>query len=251
MQIARVSLSWLPVAALALLVVALAGCASGGHNGPTSCDVACASCGCSSHGCGCGPAAPPSDLPKDPAPCMKYCKVWVPPVYRDVPRLTCQCGHACPVEKEVTETCFRTVCTPGKCYGCTTPDRDCEAVAVQVCPGGYRWQEVEGGCWRYCESKPSYKWCKKQVHEDGIEYCSNEPPQYHTEVVKTDKRVCDVTYEPSSYKTTWCKECYTPGHWEWVMKYDCDPCPPKEACCEPYTYCLGNKVTVGSTCCSR
>jgi hypothetical protein len=251
MQIARTFQRWMPVVAVVFAVVALAGCASGrsGCGSATSCDMACAPCrgACG----GCGPAAPPSDLPKDPALCMKYCRVWVPPVYRDVPRLTPVCGNPCRTEKLVTETCFRTVCTPGKCYGCTTPERDCEAVAVQVCPGGYRWQEVEGGCWRYCECKPSYKWCKKQVHEDGIDYCMNEPPEYRTEVVKTDRRVCDVVYEPPTYKTTWCKECYTPGHWEWRLEHACDPCPPKECCCEPYTYCIGQTFTNTSTCCGR
>jgi hypothetical protein len=228
---------------VALAVVTLAGCVSrgAGNSGSFNCDYTCA--GCSHHDCGCGPAAPPSDLPKDPNPCLKYCRVWVEPVYRDVPRLTCDCGHACKNERIVEETCFETVCVPGKRYGCTTPERDCDVTAVQVCPGGYRWREAEDGCWRYCECQPTYKWCKKQIHEDGIAYCMDEPPEYKTVAVKTERRVCDVDYTPSGYKTTWCKELYKPGHWEWVLKDDCSPPPCGPCCCEPYSYCLDKTVT--------
>jgi hypothetical protein len=167
---------------------------------------------------------------------MKYCKVWVPPVYRKVPRLERVCGGPRRTEKTVIETCFVTECTKGQRYGCTTPSCDCDEVAVQVCPGGYRWQQADDGCWRYCACEPRYKWCKKQVHEDGITYCGEIPPEYHTVPVRTEKRVCDTVYEPSSWTTVWCDECYQPGHWEWVSKYDCSAPAPSCDCCAPRTY---------------
>jgi hypothetical protein len=249
MAFARSFVRWVPVAVVALAVVLLGGCATSGGGcsnwtGGTSCDYTAPICGPSCHGC--GPAAPPFDLPKDPAPCLKYCRVWVPPVYRDVPRLEPVCGGPRQVDKVVDEVCFKTVCTPGKRYGCVTPGRDCEAVAVQVCPGGYRWQQVEDGCWRYCECNPTYKWCKKQVHEDGIAYCANEPPTYETVAVRTERRICDTVYEPSTYRTVWCKELYQPGRWEWVLKNDCSPEPCGDCCCEPLTYDMGTTCTRGA-----
>jgi hypothetical protein len=237
MQFARL----VPAVLVLLAVVALAGCASGGSGGGMNCDPSCPPCGLAVAGC--GPEAPPLDLPSDPAPCLKYCRVWVPPVYRDVPRLTPVCGGPRQVEKHVTETCFKTVCKPGQKYGCTTPSCDCEEVAVQVCPGGYRWQQVEGGCWRYCETKPTFKWCKKQIHEDGIDYCVDEPPEYEVVAVKTERRICDTVYEPPTYKTTWCKELYTPGRWEWVLKNDCSPAPCGDSCCKPLTYSISKTCT--------
>ena len=238
----RILVRFLPVVLVALAVVSLAGCAggTGGTRGST-----CDSCAPCSAGMGpCGPLGPPSDLPKDPFPCTKYCKVWVPPVYRKVPRLEQVCGGPRRTEKDVIETCFVTECVkPRQVYGCTTPSCDCDEVAVQVCPGGYRWQQAPDGCWRYCSCEPKYKWCKKHVHEDGITYCGEIPPEYRTVAVRNQKRVCDTVYEPGTWKTVWCEECYKPGHWEWRAVEDCCAPAPNCDCCAPRTYPISSRCS--------
>lgn len=242
MASARSFARFLPAAFAVLAVVSLAGCASSGGSSSTRGGLGCA---CSAGEGPCGPAAPPLGLPDDPAPCLKYCRVWVPPVYRDVPKIESVCGTPRTTDKTVIETTFKTVKIPGARYGCTTPSCDCDEVAVEVCPGGWKWQQVDG-CWRYCECPPKYKWCKKQVHEDGITYCADEPDQYKTVAVRREKRVCDTEYVPATTRTVWVKELYRPGHWEWVAKQDCCAKAPNCDCCRPYTY------TISSDCsCSK
>lgn len=225
-------MSRLVPAMLAVAAFVLSGCASGG--GGRCGGNACGPCGQAEGPC--GPKGPPLDLPQDPDPCVKYCKVWVEPVYRDVPKLVPVCGGTKNVLKDVTTTRFVTKATPGKCYGCTTPSCDCDETAVEVCPGGYRWQQQDG-CWKYCYCPPKYKWCKKQIHEDGISFCMEEPTTYETVAVRNTERVCDTQYTPPTYKTVWCKELYKPGHWEWVKHQDCSPAPSCD-CCKPHTYVL-------------
>ena len=95
--------------------------------------------GCQGSG-GCCDSSLPPDLPEDPQACTRYCKVWVPPVYKDVPKL-CQvrppCTRCVPDTQERPH--FNTVCTkPRECYTCVTPDKVCETAAVQTRPGGWR-----------------------------------------------------------------------------------------------------------------
>lgn len=227
----RPFVGWSAPVLLAAAALLLAGCSSSaGMRGNA--------CGRCSDGPGpCGVKAPPNDLPRDPNPKLKYCRVWVDDVYRDVPKLVPVCGCTKPVDTVVTETHFVTKATPGRCYDCTTPSCDCDETAVQVCPGGYRWQEIEG-CWKYAYCPPKYKWCKKQVHEEGISYCMEEPTTYETVAVRDQKVVRDYQYTPPGYKTVWCKELYKPGHWEWVAHDDCGPSPSCD-CCKPYVYRVG------------
>lgn len=102
------------LAAAALLV---GGCASGGGSRVRGVNA----CGTGTMTGPCSIKAPPTDLPQDPNPRLKYCRVWVPPVYRKVPKLVEVCGCTKPVDTEVTQTRFVTQATPGRCYGCTTP----------------------------------------------------------------------------------------------------------------------------------
>src|SRR5687768_4862546 len=159
---------WLTAAALVAALLAGPGCASTSGNACSGCPEPEPCC----------PTFADTDLPPDPDPCLEYCKVWVPPVYREVPRLERVCGCVKRVERIVDRTEFCTVQTkPARAYGCVTPSCECDEVAVEVCPGGYRWKQLPNGCWRYCDYPPKYRWCKKQVREEGIEYCMCEPAE--------------------------------------------------------------------------
>lgn len=195
--------------------------------------------GCASKPCSDGPCGPcnpnvlgsgaPRDLPADPDPCLKYCKVWVPPVYREVPKLVCKGGGMRSNTKTVMKTTFVTEEVPGECYPCKTPDCTCEKIAVEVCPGGYQWKQVDC-CWKYVYCPPSYKWCEKCVQEDGVTYCNQAPTTYRTKAVTCPTTRCDSEYVPPTYETVWVKELYRPGHYEWVAKHDCSPPPSCDGC---------------------
>src|SRR5688572_15769236 len=71
--------------------------------------------------CSGGPGQPP--FPQNPDPCSSYCLKWVPPTYREVPRV-CMTKPPCSRDYEVctANTCFREVVTPGVCKTVTVPD---------------------------------------------------------------------------------------------------------------------------------
>lgn len=189
----------------------------------------------------------PGDLPTDPDPCTKYCRVWVPPVYRDVPYVVEVCpARTVQVPEEGMETRYQEVCTkPRETYDVCTPDRRCDQVAVQTKPGGYVWKRDPcGDCWNYCYEPPTFQWCNKTVTEQGITYCTEIPPEYSVEVTHEPVTRCRTVYVPAQYETRWEKELFTPGRWEWQpskLCADCDcPAPGPEIPfralpCEPVT----------------
>jgi hypothetical protein len=181
--------------------------------------------GCSTPG-GCCDSTLPPDLPADPEPCARYCRVWVPPVYRKVPKL-CQVSPECyRCEPETVQRIrFREVCVkPCEQVACRTPDRRCEEAAVQVTPGGWRWKQDECGCWKYCYEPPCYQWCNKVVTEEGIDYCVERPPEYRTEAWWEDETCTRMRRIPPRYKIVYEEECYRPGYWQWVVQDSCTDC---------------------------
>lgn len=196
-------------------------------------------------GCGCGPCPVPcppcgltaTDMPKDPDPCAKYCRVWVPPVYRHVPRLEiARDGYMTSEQKTVMETRFveREV-KPARGYHVSSQPTSCTETAVELTPGGWRWQDAGCGCWKYCYTPPSYAWCSKTVKEEGISYCNEEPAEYETVAVTCPKKTCASRYVAPEYRSVWVKECVKPGHWQWVAKDDaCGTCQPHRG--EPRTF---------------
>ena len=166
---------------------------------------------------------PPSDLPENPDPCVKYCREWVPPTYRMRPRLCKKCcGRCVSVPETVMVTSATDVCTqcrPKRVRyggGCT-----CNETLVQTKPGGYRW-ETDGKCWHYCYRNPQYKWCNKCVQEDKIDFCYCPPPKWETHVTTVPVTRMRREYIPAQYEIEYCPELWTPGHYRW--KASCDPC---------------------------
>jgi hypothetical protein len=181
---------------------------------------------------GCCDSTLPPDLPEDPQPCTRYCKVWVPPVYRDVPRL-CQVRPPCTrcVPDTQVRPHFETVCVkPRECYTCATPNRVCETAAVQTRPGGWKWKADSCDCWSYCYEPPCHQWCNKVVTEEGIEYCVERPPEYRTEVTWQTEQCERTEYVPGEYKVVWEKELYRPGYHEWVAQPGCECCACPSPC---------------------
>jgi hypothetical protein len=225
------------VLATLVVVLALAGGCRCGPQMPVDCD------------CPCGGIDP--QLPADPNPCTKYCKVWVPPVYRDVPKVVQTCGcTVVQVPEKVQRVRFEDVCVkPRTCkIGCM-PGTKCEQQAVQVRPGGFRYVQDGPNCWKYCYVKPCYQWCNKVVYEDGIEYCAESAPEYKTVARTEEQTVYRNVYVAPETKVQWVKEVYQPGHWEWRATHDCcdcicdKPCPTIECLerkpCRPATPALG------------
>jgi hypothetical protein len=175
--------------------------------------------GCTNGWSGAGGArtgAMPADLPAIPDPTKKYCKVWVPPVYRKVPKVVV-CAPASMRTEEIVvnrTSAYEVMTKPAELRNGQTCGTDCEDSLVMVKPGGYRW-ETDGTCYQYKYRCPDYKWCAKKVQEDGIKYCYEIPAEYET-VASTEQvtklRDC---YVPATYKTVWVEQVYTPGHWEW------------------------------------
>ena len=197
-------------------------------------------------GCSTAPrhfTAIPSDLPADPETCTKYCKVWVPPVYRDVPRLVQKTpGRCVEVPETVCETRYREVCVRPRCqYEVETDGKRCEQAVVQTRPGGYKWKR-DGDCWRYCYEEPCFEWCNKVVTEEGIKYCMEVPPKYRVEVTHEPVTRYRTVYQEPEWCVEWDKEVYRPGRWEWQPTKECErcdcpaPCPPvqyKKSPCPP------------------
>jgi hypothetical protein len=208
--------------ALGVVLLVASGCASStreygeGCAGCPPCPMPCTPCGMN-----------PTDLPKDPDPCLKYCRVWVPPTYRYAPRLeVARPGCMVSEEKTVMHTTFseRQV-KPARGYWVSTEPSSCKQTAVEVTPGGWKWQDQGCGCWKYCYTAPTYNWCTKTVKEEGITYCNEEPAEYETVATTCPKKTCTSRYVPPQYESVWVKECVTPGHWKWVAKDDaCGTC---------------------------
>lgn len=190
----------------------------------------------------------PTDLPADPEPCTKYCKVWVPPVYRDVPVLQLE-KHGCTTEvpETVMEVRCREVCDRPACeYSVRTPGKRCEQAVVQTRGGGYKWKR-DGDCWRYCYEEPCFQWCNKVVTEEGIEYCMEVPAQYHVDVAMEPTTRYRTVRQPAEYGVRWVQEVYRPGYWEWQPTKECEycdcsaPCPSipiRKSSCPPLsTHC--------------
>ena len=203
------------VLGMLLALVVLAGCSSGPARLP-----------------GEGYGALPPDLPDDPQPCTTYCKVWVPPVYRDVPRLRQVKPGCLEMSKEqIVHTRFGEVCTkPRELVECRTPDKRCEEAVVQVRPGGYKWKRDQNGCWKYCYENPCYQWCNKVVTDEGIEYCTERPPEYKTVAWTEPATVCRQDYVPGEYEVEYVKEVYRPGYWAWKPCRDCENCDCPAPC---------------------
>jgi hypothetical protein len=205
---------------LAVAAAAFVGCSSSGSPSQGSCAVL------------------PPDLPNDPEPCTTYCRVWVPPVYRDVPKLV-QVKPPRMVTKEET-VCrlrFQEVCVkPRETKLCRTPGTRCESSVVQVRPGGYKWKptgEVDScgqECWSYCYEPPCYQWCDKVVTEDGIEYCAEIPPEYKTVAYREPVVECRQECAPGEYEVEWVKEVYRPGYWAWKPSKNCTDCDCPAPC---------------------
>jgi len=180
-----------------------------------------------------GPTLPP-DLPPDPEPGTTYCKEWVEPVYRDVPRLAMvrpPCTTTVP--ETVCRLRFEDVCVkPSTCRPCRTPDKACEMAVVQTKPGGYVWKQDGAGCWKYCYEQPCYQWCDKRVTEEGIEYCVEDPPEYRTVAYREETTEARQVCVPGEYAVEWCREVYIPGHWVWKATKDCGPCDVTAPCPE-------------------
>jgi hypothetical protein len=170
--------------------------------------------------------------------------VWVPPVYRKVPRIVPECAGCVEVPEVVERVRFAEVCVkPTEVRRIKTPDTRCEVAAVQQTPGGWKWKRTEGDCWKYVYEPPCYAWCNKTVGEDGIEYCAETPAEWKT-VAWTERSVCmRKEPTPTRYKTVWCDEVYEPGHYEWQASGICNgcvecnrcPCPemPRNEPCPP------------------
>jgi hypothetical protein len=187
--------------------------------------------------------APKPRYPDDPDPCATYCLVWVPPTYRDVPKLVCCQPETCGTERFFRRKIdFEEVCTPPcyekKCTPCRTHTEE----VVEATPARREWIKTSccgcdgAECYKPVVCPPTYKMCEKTVTEQGVEYCAYKPPQYdiveHVSTVCVDRPV----HNPGEYKVQWCKEEFQPGHWEWrrTMHCDCPTCPPKPNCgCGP------------------
>jgi hypothetical protein len=190
--------------------------------------VAFVAAGCCSSPC---TSTLPSDLPSDPALCASYCKVWVPPVYRERPRLVqtkAPCNETVPVP--MTELRVQQVCVkPVERKTVRLPGKRCEQAVVQTKPGGWKWRQV-GDCWKYCYEPPCYQWCNKVVEEEGIEYCTETTPEYQTVVTQEPVTRYRQEYVPGEYKVVYDQEVYRPGHWEWQVRKDCGGCECPAPC---------------------
>jgi hypothetical protein len=185
----------------------------------------------------------PVDLPANPDPTKKYCKVWVPATYRKVPKLV-QCAPGCEKSVDVTvmETTAREVLVRPCSRKCaTTCGTTCNEALVQVKPGGYRWEDC-GGCWQYKYRPPQYKWCHKTVKEDGIGYCLETPAEYETVVETRPVRKTRTEYVPPKYRVAYVNEVFTPGHYEWRAEGECACTPDRRRWSTPR---LQSKTTTG------
>ncbi|MDJ0521843.1 MAG: hypothetical protein QNJ90_07185 [Planctomycetota bacterium] len=221
---------------VAVTAIALAGC-SGSR--------------CEGEGCGVDQVrALNPDLPANPSPDTKYCKVWVPPTYRKVPvmRQVSKGGVECENVTVMRTEAKEVMVAPPVRRTVTACDEQCEKTLVMVKPGGYRWEKDGDCCWQYRYRSPEYKWCEKTRKEEGIEFCYEHPPEYKTVVTSKPVQRARYNYVPPKYEVEWVKQEFTPGRWEWkaekvckptedkrefrsyTLKNECKPkCPPKKA----------------------
>jgi hypothetical protein len=185
--------------------------------------------GCSTHGGMPHPgrfhgAIDPS-LPDDPEPCAQYCKCWVPAKCREVPKLCMVCpGHTRCDPVCVNKTVYCDECVkPRTCRPICIPGSKCDETIVQTSAGGYRWIR-ECNCWKYCYVPPCFQYCNKSVTENGVRYCSEEPPVYRTTARTCPRIEYRTTYVPPRYEVRWVKEVYDPAHWEWQRSRACCDC---------------------------
>lgn len=171
------------------------------------------------------PAPPP--FPTDPDVDASYCRVWVPPTYREVPRLVECAPSRCDSEKVWRrELTFSEVCTPGSYETKTTPCRTRTEMEVQATPGRTEWATVDcgcapGECFHPVRVPPTTCTCEKTVTEKGVSYCAFTPPTY--DVAMKEKRVCveRPVYHPAEYRVVWEKQEFEAGRWEWRKRTDC------------------------------
>jgi hypothetical protein len=182
------------------------------------------------------PMKPP--FPTDPDPCASYCLVWVPPEYREVPRVV-------PCEgKIVTEKVCRSrveleeTCTPGHYEARRSPDVCRQWAIVEAEPARTEWRTVKccdeknGCCYKPVEIPAQYKVCERRETEKGIEYCAFTPPEYDVKPVVKHDALSVPHYVPGEAKVVYDKQLFAEGHWEWKVKY-CGCQPPKKDCPKP------------------
>lgn len=198
------------LALVAAAAIALGGCSSTCEGGP----------------CGVGvERALTADLPANPQPDTKYCKVWVPPTYRKVPvlRQATRGGVVCE-DVTVMETHAEEVMVkPPVRRTVTACDEQCEKTLVMVKPGGYRWEKDGECCWQYKYRAPEYKWCEKTRQEEGIQFCYEHPAKYETVVTSKPVQRARRKYIPPKYEVEWVEREFTPGRWEWKTTRACEP----------------------------
>lgn len=160
----------------------------------------------------------PGDLPPNPDPCMSYCKEWVPPVMRKVPKLVkCRPGTVKETPYTVMETSYDDVLVSPRTCDCRTGcGTTCEEQLVEQKPGGYRWVQTAGGCWKYEYCAPKFKWCKRTIREEGVDYCVETPPEYKTVARSRAVQKTRRQYVPPQYEIRYVEQEYSPGHYRWV-----------------------------------
>ncbi len=201
--------------------------------------------GLATAGCSSSSSRMPVAPPADPDPDATYCLVWVPPAYREVPRVVpCGSGHVRSERAERVVYDFEEVVKPG-CYEAKcTPDRCRTTQEIEATPARREWVKVEccgpdgQDCYRSVEVPPTYRVCEKTVTEKGVEYCAFTPPQY--DVVAHERRECieRPVYVPPEYRVVYERECFEAGHWEWQKRYTgcseparpCAPAPAAPSC---------------------
>lgn len=205
--------------AIAILGVGVAGCSSSSRKNPNL------------------------PFPVGAEDCSTYCRVWVPPTYRDVPEVVCCKPGKCQTKEVcVRKVEFQEVVRPG-CYETKRSPCRChkEEAFVQVSPGSDRWVPTTCGCscqdcFRHERIPPTYKLCEKTVTDKGVEYCAFQEPEYDVvPCAKTVKEKVSV-YKPAEYSVRWNQELFQEGHWEWrkcnnPAPAQCGPCAPPTPPC--------------------
>ena len=232
--------SWF-VVCLALLV--LAACA-GPRAGGSCCEPVC-------NVCSDEPGPQPCDRPPEAKPGEAWCRVWIPPVTKEVTERVCVCPERC-----------KTIRLPAE-YGtrpklvCVSPARMKEIVrpAVyatekeEVCVRGPRSvyrrvdceSKVEGAarqceCWVKQECPPVLETREKRVciepPRKTLEYTPAKYKMVEERYLKTPER-CAKEVIPARYEERTRTVCVQPGRWEWRRNTACEvPCAPGEVVVE-------------------
>lgn len=213
----RLATRLLPVLSAALALGLLAGCSAPRRHVPGTAPV---------NAVNAATGGLPTDLPRDPGQGMTYCRVWVPPVYRDVPSIEPIPGHMVTETRSAMKTqFFERQVQPKREYWLEKKPTDADMTAVEVSPGGWKWSQVNGDCWQYCYTPPQHAYCAKKVKEDRITFCNEEPAQYETVARSCPTTVTEQKYVPGGYRVVWKRECYRPGHYVWQANDGgCAPC---------------------------